>query len=271
MAFDPSLAFLLIKMLTTAAIVVAASLIAERTGPLIAALVATLPVSAGPVYAFLALAHDDAFIAGAALGSMAANLCTAGLTLVYVLIASRLPTLAALALAISVHLGLLALFRQVDLPFPALLALTIGVFTLLHLAIRPYLTAKPKSPPKLAWYAIPLRAAFVAALTGLVTTLSTSIGSHWSGLLATFPVVLSTLILFLQPRIGGPATAAILASGVLGLFGFGIALAAVHLLALPLGKWPALAIGLGVCVVWNLGIGGLAWLSARTRASTEAT
>ena len=75
-------------------------------------------------------------------------------------------------------------------------------------------------------------------------------------------MVLSTLVLFLQPRLGGPATAAILASGMLGLMGFGVGLAALHLAAEPLGRWPALALGLGVCLLWNLAIG----LHARLRA-----
>ncbi|MGL5116443.1 MAG: hypothetical protein ACRC7C_14075, partial [Beijerinckiaceae bacterium] len=70
----------------------------------------------------------------------------------------------------------------------------------------------------------------------------------------TFPIVLSTLIIFLQPRIGGPATAAIIGSGVLGLMGFGVALGVLHLAALPLGKWAALSLALTVCIFWNLAL-----------------
>ena len=43
------------KMAVTAAFLVAATAIAERAGPLVGGLVATLPISAGPVYLFLAL------------------------------------------------------------------------------------------------------------------------------------------------------------------------------------------------------------------------
>ena len=49
---SPELAFLLflaLRMAVAAAFVVAASIITERSGPAIGALVATLPVSAGPV------------------------------------------------------------------------------------------------------------------------------------------------------------------------------------------------------------------------------
>jgi hypothetical protein len=41
--------------------------------------------------------------------------------------------------------------------------------------------------------------------------------------------------------IGGPATAAIIANGALGLMGFGLAL----------GSWLALGLGLAICVGWN--------------------
>ena len=49
------------KMAITALFVSVATIIAERLGAAVGALVATLPVSAGPVYVFLALDHDATF------------------------------------------------------------------------------------------------------------------------------------------------------------------------------------------------------------------
>ena len=76
-------------MAVAAAFVVAASIITERSGPAIGALVATLPVSAGPAYVFLALDHDDAFIARSALASLPINAATIFMCLVYVHLAQR--------------------------------------------------------------------------------------------------------------------------------------------------------------------------------------
>ena len=261
---DPTLSFLLLKMAITAAIVVTASLIAERTGPLLAAMVATLPVSAGPVYVFLALDHDAAFIAEAALGSMGSNMATTAFSLAYVLAAQRFSTSLSLALAFCAWGPVLLFFKAASLPIVALLGIIVCLFPVCHRVVKPYLAARPAKAPRLAWYAIPLRAFFVAVLVGTVTSLSLRIGPQWSGFFATFPVVLSTLILFLQPRIGGPAAAAIIGSGILGLMGFGVALALVHLIARPLGVGPALSIGLMVCIAWNLGLMAL----ARRRAQT---
>jgi len=60
-----------LKMAVTALFVSVATVIAERLGPTVGALVATLPVSAGPVYVFLALDHDTAFISVSAVASRA--------------------------------------------------------------------------------------------------------------------------------------------------------------------------------------------------------
>src|SRR3954469_24031910 len=75
--------FLLLRMAIAAAFVVTASIITERSGPVIGALVATLPVSAGPSYVFLALDHDAAFIAQGALASLPVNAATIVMALTY--------------------------------------------------------------------------------------------------------------------------------------------------------------------------------------------
>ena len=80
---------LTIKMVVTALFVTLATVIAERLGPTTGALVATLPVSAGPVYVFLALDHDAAFISASAVASLALNAITAIYVTVYVLLAQR--------------------------------------------------------------------------------------------------------------------------------------------------------------------------------------
>ena len=79
-----------IKMAITASFVSVATIVAEKLGYAVGALVATLPVSAGPVYVFLALDHDEAFISASALASLALNAATAIHVTVYVLLAQRL-------------------------------------------------------------------------------------------------------------------------------------------------------------------------------------
>jgi hypothetical protein len=73
-------------------------------------------------------------------------------------------------------------------------------------------------------------------------------------MLAVFPIVLTSLMLILQPRIGGRATAAVLANTISGLGGFACCLMVLHLAAVPLGSAAALTLALAVSIAANLSI-----------------
>src|SRR5438093_11312648 len=114
MQMSPELAFILtlaLRMAITAAFVVTASIVTERSGPVIGALIATLPISAGPSYVFLALDHDAAFIAEGALASLPINAATIFLGLTYVLLAQRRGALVSASAAITVWIALASIVR----------------------------------------------------------------------------------------------------------------------------------------------------------------
>src|SRR3954463_10834371 len=114
---SPELTFLLsliLRMAVSAAFVVIASMITERSGPAVGALVATLPVSAGPSYLFLALDHDDAFIAQSALASLPMNAATILMCLVFVHLAQRRGLSVSLAAGVSVWFVFAALVRSFE-------------------------------------------------------------------------------------------------------------------------------------------------------------
>ena len=111
---SPELIFILtlaLRMAIAAAFVVSASVITERSGPVIGALVATLPISAGPSYAFLALDHDGAFIAEGALASLPINAATIFLGLTYVVLAQRRSALVSAGSAVVVWITLASIIR----------------------------------------------------------------------------------------------------------------------------------------------------------------
>ncbi len=110
------------------------------------------------------------------------------------------------------------------------------------------------------WYDIPLRASLVATLVATVVTLSGWVGPKVSGMIALFPVVFTSMMLILHPRIGGPPTAAVIANSGWGLIGFGVAIAVLHVAALRFGSTIALSLALATCVSWNL---GLWWIGRR--------
>src|SRR5262245_62090116 len=114
---SPELTFILtlgLRMAITAAFVVTASIVTERSGPVIGALIATLPISAGPSYVFLALDHDAAFIAEGALASLPINAATIFLGLVYVVLAQRHGALLSCFVAVALWLVLASVIRSVQ-------------------------------------------------------------------------------------------------------------------------------------------------------------
>jgi hypothetical protein len=255
---SPELAFILtlaLRMAVTAAFVVGASVITERSGPVIGALVATLPISAGPSYVFLALDHDAGFIAQGALASLPVNAATILMGTTYVVLAQRRCVLVSFTVAVTVWLALVVLVRMADWSLDAGIAANAVAFAVCLPLVQRFRAVRMPLITR-RWYDIALRAALVATLVATVVTLSGWVGPAVSGTLAIFPIVLTSLMLILQPRIGGPPTAAVIANSIWGLIGFGIAIAVMHLAALRFGSAVALSFALAVCVGWNLGLWG---------------
>ncbi|QWG23304.1 hypothetical protein KMZ93_25810 [Bradyrhizobium sediminis] len=253
---SPDLTFILIlglRMAITAAFVVTASVITERSGPVIGALVATLPISAGPSYVFLALDHDADFIAEGALASLPINAATIFLGLTYVVLAQRRSALVSCAVALAVWIALASVIRMFQWTLLAGLIANAVTFAICVPLLQGYRHVKMPLITR-RWYDVPLRAGLVATLVATVVTTSGWVGPRISGIIALFPIVFTSLMLILHPRIGGPATAAVIANGAWGLMGFGIAVAVLHLAALRFGSTVALSLALMTCIGWNLGL-----------------
>jgi hypothetical protein len=260
---SPDLAFILtlaLRMAVTAAFVVTASVITERSGPVIGALVATLPISAGPSYVFLALDHDSAFIAEGALASLPINAATIFLGLTYVVLAQRQNAAVSCLGAVAVWIGLASAVRTIHWSLAGGLIANAVAFAICVPLLRRFRHVKMPLITR-RWYDIPLRALLVATLVATVVTLSGWVGPKVSGMIAIFPVVFTSMMLILHPRIGGPPTAAVIANSSWGLMGLGIAIAVLHVAALRFGSAVGLSLALMICVSWNLGL----WWTGRRK------
>jgi hypothetical protein len=240
--------------------VVSASVITERSGPVIGALVATLPISAGPSYVFLALDHDAAFIAEGALASLPINVATIFLGLTYVLLAQRHSALLSWAGGAVVWIALAALSRTIHWSLAEGVAVNVVAFAICIPLLNRFRHVKMPLITR-RWYDIPLRAALVATLVATVVTLSGWVGPAVSGVIALFPMVFSSMMLILHPRIGGRPTAAVIANGGWGMLGFGTAIAVLHVAALRFGSAIGLSLALATCVSWNLAL----WWNGRRK------
>jgi hypothetical protein len=248
--------FLLLRMAIAAAFVVSASIITERSGPVIGALVATLPVSAGPSYVFLAIDHDAAFIAQGALSSLPVNAATIFMGLTYVVLAQRRSMAVSCASAFAVWIALASVIRMFDWTLTAGLAVNFIAFGICIPLLSGYRHVKMPLVTR-RWYDIPMRASLVATLVAIVVSTSSWVGPKISGIIALYPVVFSSIMVILHPRIGGPPTAAVLANSAWGLLGFGMAIAVIHVAVVQFGSAIGLCLALATCIVWNLTLWGI--------------
>lgn len=242
---------LIVKMAITAAFVVAATVTTERVGPLIGGLVATLPISAGPVYVFLALDHNAGFIAQSAVASLAINAVNVIFALTYAMLAQTQSRAVSMMVAFLIWLILASGVLAISWTFATVAAFNIGVIGLCLWLARPLRHVRVAGF-RTRWSDLALRAALVASLVGVVVTFSFQLGPGGSGILAVFPVVLLSIMFILHERVGGPASAAVLANAVLGLIGFAFACTVLHFSAVAFGSVIGLTLALITSVGWSL-------------------
>src|SRR5580658_3519889 len=114
---SPLFAFLLdlaLKMALTATIVVIISIVVERSGPFIGALIAALPTAASAAYIILAFEHPPDFIAASAVGSVAATAAVSIFAFAYTVLAQRHGLVLSLGVAIAVWFVGAAALRLVE-------------------------------------------------------------------------------------------------------------------------------------------------------------
>jgi hypothetical protein len=258
-SMSPDLLFwlsLVLKMAVTAGFVIAAAMVAERAGAAIGAIVATLPIAAGPAYVFVGLDHDSAFISASAIGSIAAHAATAVFSLVYIVLAQRAGLVLSVGGAVAVWFVVAFMLRSVSWTFLSVAAVNLALFGVCIALTHRYRFVKmPMIGRK--WFDIPVRAFLVACLVAAVVGLSGHVGPTMTGLLAVYPIVMTSLMLIFHERVGGPATAALIANTMWGLVGFSACLFTVHLAVVPLGTWGGLTLSLVVAVAWNLALYGI--------------
>jgi uncharacterized membrane protein (GlpM family) len=252
---------LALKIAMTASIVVAASLVVERSGPFIGALIASLPTAGGAAMIILAVEHPPDFIAASVIGSLIANTMGAVFALTYAALAQRRSLLVSLSGAYIVWLGAAMLSRSVAWTAMSAVLANAIVFPLAIAAGSRFraegaVKRAEFTPADLAW-----RAGVVTLCVIVVTALSNSIGSYFSGVFAFFPVAMGSFFIILHARVGGPAAASVAAHVQAPLIGLTFSLLAVHFLAVPLGVWWSYLIALAIGLAWN----ALLWIARHRR------
>jgi hypothetical protein len=196
----------------------AVSMSGKWWGPTIAGWLAGLPVVAGPILFLLVLSHGPVFGAHAAIVSLSAVLASEAFNFAYAW------TCRVGSWRVSLATGLVtwliaaeALSRMPASPMWATGAATVAVA--LGQGLLPRSTVAARGAP-LSARDLSMRMVAGAVLTFIVTTLSSTVGPTWSGLLTVFPL-LGIVLSVASHRAHGPGFVISLLRGmVLGRFSF---------------------------------------------------
>ncbi|WP_305548827.1 hypothetical protein [Methylobacterium sp. NEAU K] len=247
----------LIRALTSGAVVVLASVLAELLGPVWGALIISLPVSAGPAYGFMVLEHDTAFVAGAALNGFAATAATGVFLIVYARRAAGRGLVLSLGTAMLAWLAVAVPISAVSwTPLTAFLlnAAVYGTGTLMTRAATGASLARSPVVARPRPLDLIVRAAAVALFVTAVLALSSALGPARTGVIAAYPVTLTSTFVILHRRVGGAAMARLASITIRGVFGFGLTLLTLHLMVQPFGAALALVGALLVSLTYSAGL-----------------
>jgi hypothetical protein len=244
---------LVVKMAVAAGFVIAATVIAERAGAFIGSLILTLPISTGPAFVFVALDHDSDFVVRAALTGVVNNVPTVLYTLVFIFMAQLFGAFLSVAAGLLVWLTFTILLNMNSWDLQVAAALNVICVVIACILVRRFRDAPMVQLP-LRWPELLVRACMVSLLIAAVVTLSFAIGPEKTGILASFPATFTATMFILHRRVGGAATAAVMAHSVPGLLGFGFAIAVLYLTAVPLGTPLSLTLALAFSISWNVSI-----------------
>jgi hypothetical protein len=227
------MSLLLLKLILTPIFVAAASVAGRRWGTIIGGLLVGLPLTSGPVTFYLALGHGTAFAASAALGTLAGTIAEVFFCLSYCWLAFHFAEPLAILGSLGVFLLMTLAIQHLPLsPIPCYVVALAFLFVAQRLLPGKHVSRRSTAPP--GWD-IPARVVLATMVVLLLTTAAPALGPRLSGLLATFPVFLSTLGVFIHWFEGAPAVADLLRGAVAGLYSFATFFLVVALLVVPAG------------------------------------
>ena len=250
---DLPFAALAVRMAAVAVFIVIVAMISQRTGPFFGAMVASLPVYTGPVYVFLALDHPPEFLERVTTASVAAFAVIPIYLLIYGLLAhAGKSMLLSLATGSAAWLACAVFVQLYDWSLPEALLFAVPIFTASLLLAPRFTDAVPLKAGARSWIDLVVRVLLVTIVVGAVNALSPFVPAQLTGILSIMPTVTTSLIVVLHNRIGGPATAALLAHSIGGLIGMLLAITLVAATVVPWGPALSLSLALAVSVSWNL-------------------
>lgn len=209
---------LLLKLMLAPGLVALATLVARHWGPAIGGIVVGFPLSAGPIFLFLALDQGHDFAERATVGILFGLVGVVAFALVYAAVARRTTWGPALLAAI---VAFFVVSAGASLTGWGLLGAALAAYAALGLAVflipRPFKAINRVPPP---WWDLWFRMGAAALLTLAITAVAEHLGPTFSGIIATFPVVSTVVVTVTHHQMGSEAATAMLRGSVLSWFSF---------------------------------------------------
>lgn len=211
----PSPLLLVLKIVLSAGMVVAITLIAERVSPRLAGVLAGFPLGAGLTLLFLGLEQGAAFAAQSSLWSIQGILALLGFCWCYragalVFKKGNIRSLFASCFSGLVGYFITTVVLKVTMPGSAVMRTILVVLLLFIPAVffRRSTVGKIREKVEISWPLLAVRACFAAFVILCVTGIAAWIGPVWSGLLAAFPTVILPSVMILHFHYGGESVPA---------------------------------------------------------------
>ncbi len=251
---------LLLKVAVPPVLVAAISLAARLWGPTVGALLIGLPWMTGPVLFFLALDKGVTFAVHACAGIELGVVCICAYLLAYAAMSAvtRWPT--CLAAATTAFFG--AAWTTHGIGIGLVPAAVLGVGSLI---VTYVLLPRPKGDPLLTplpWWDIPARMVATLALVVAISLSADVLGPQLSGVVSTFPTIVTVIGAFTHHQWGREAVRRMLRALTMSLMAF-VAFFLVVGLTLPT---VGLIVSYGLAAVAALPVSGLILVINRWRS-----
>lgn len=234
--------------------------IVERLhGPRVAGWLAGFPIVGGPLLLFITLDHGLAFGAQAALGAYFGLVPWLAFTMIYAFCSRRLNWLSCTGIGFVLWtlVALLAVELQDGPRWLELLPLASFLGALLI-----YPRAAPSDEEREhVWWGLHARMIAGAVLAAVITQFSGVMGSHWSGIFSTFPVMGSIICISSHLQYGRHAVQEAVAGMTMGLASVGTFCFVLYVLLGMVAMWPAFGLALLACCSAH----ALTWLLFKRR------
>ncbi len=213
-----SLSLLLFKIAIPPVLVALMSLAARRWGPSIGGLLMGLPWMTGPVLIFLGLDKGAAFAIAACTGVQLGAVSIAAFVLGYAVASRIAPWPLALAAAVAAFAAAAWCLQGLDVAlWQAALFAAAALLVTAMLIPQPRSTTAPVRPP---WWDILVRMAVTFALVAGIMLSADRLGPQLSGIVASYPVILTVVGSFTHHQLGRDAILRVLRGISLSLVGF---------------------------------------------------